>query len=253
MRPEIALLVLLPVSCFFFRPAACHCVPRTSPYAVPVNYSSHSSSSYVTSSSVPSKSSPPYSAPKASSLPSPPSEPPSPALPPSPPTTRPPQSAAPNSSSSIDLVNGVVFAICGHTDYADLCISSIRSLLPSSGSVDPVALLKLEMQALRTHLESARSAASDFLAGTEKRDPMHSILESCISLYDDVPDTLDNSLKALEARDKGTLNIMLGALLTDFDTCEQGFEDFDLESTLAVYDKTLAQLGSNCLAIAELI
>ncbi|XP_020102033.1 putative pectinesterase/pectinesterase inhibitor 26 [Ananas comosus] len=252
MRPEIALFVFLPVSCFFSGLAASHCVPRTSPYAVPVNYSSLSSS-YLTGSSVPPESSPPYSAPESSPLPSPPCESPPPASPPSPPTTLPPQSAAPNSGSSIDLADGVAIAICGHTDYPDLCVSSIRSLLPSSGSLDPAALLKLEMEAIRTHLKPARSAASEFFAGTKEGEPLHSIMEACINQYDDVPDTLDNALKALKAGDKGTLNSMLSALVTDFDTCEQGFEEFEMESTLAIYDKTLSQLSSNCLAIAELV
>lgn len=133
-----------------------------------------------------------------------------------------------------------------------MCLSTISVLLPAIGTIDAKTLLALEMKACRSHTEIARTQAAK-LASDGAGRPLASVLQSCTENYEDALDNLDAAAKALDERDKGTLNIMLSALIDDYGTCEDGFAEEGETSPMASYDDTLTKLASNCLALAELV
>ncbi|RRT60232.1 hypothetical protein B296_00016226 [Ensete ventricosum] len=278
MKPALALL--LPLSLLllhaFPRPATALCVPRNS--SNPINLaalpppSSTTTSSPATPSpalkspSQPSKPSqlPPSNATPTPATPSPPLKSSSPPTQPSQLTPSPPAFSQPAAVVSTQLPThlplpnllpfaGAVSALCGHTDYPEVCASSILPLQHPPGFVGPAALLKLQLQACRAQAEKARAhiAALSGLTGTKARDA--SSLQDCDDNYDDVLDNLDEAAAALASKDKGTLKTMLSALITDFSTCDDGFTEMAKVSPLAVIDDMLSKLASNCLAIAALV
>ncbi|KAG1365298.1 putative Pectinesterase inhibitor 4 [Cocos nucifera] len=266
MRPEIPLLLFLSLSSLL-RPAIPDCLPR------------NSSPTYLYDSSpLPAPASAPSPSPKSSRSPSPSPSPcparspsltptssspsvnptPSPAEEPSPSPVSPPvggPSLSPFSSPSTAPVHSsglpnAVVGMCHHTDYPDLCLSSISPLLPAFGTIDAKTLLTLEMKACRSYTETARTQAAKL---ANENPSVASILQSCTENYEDAFDDLDSSAEALAEGDKGTLNSMLSALLDDYGTCEDGFTEMSATSPMASYDDTLTKLASNCLALADLV
>ncbi|XP_010931743.1 uncharacterized protein [Elaeis guineensis] len=264
MRPELPLFLFLSLSSLF-HPATPACVPRNSSPAylylsspLPAPASAPSPSSKSSQSPLPSPrpfraqspSLTPASSPSVTPTPSPEEEPSlspvsSPVGGPSLSQFSSPSTAPVHSSDLPNAVEGM----CRHTDYQDLCLSSISALLPAFATIDAKTLLTLEMKACRYHTEIARTEAAKL--ANDSSNP--SILQSCTENYDDALDNLDSAAKALAEGDKGTLNSMLSALIDDYGTCEDGFTEMAATSPMASYDDTLTKLASNCLALAALI
>ncbi|KAG6518976.1 hypothetical protein ZIOFF_022463 [Zingiber officinale] len=78
-------------------------------------------------------------------------------------------------------------------------------------------------------------------------------LQVCSGSYDDALDNLNGARIAVKAQDKGTMNSMLSALVTDFSTCEDSFSEMNARSPQAAADKLLTKMASNCLALASLL
>ncbi|CAL9107661.1 unnamed protein product [Musa textilis] len=279
MKP--ALTLLLPLSLLlllllvaFPRPATALCVPRNS--SNPINLAAlpppSSTSSPATLSPAlesPSPASKPSQLPPSTTTPTPatPSPPlksssqpsqPSQLTPSLPAFSRPDAAVSTQLSAHLPLPSllpftGAVSALCSHTDYPDLCASSIQPLPHPPGLDGPAALLRLQLQACRAQAEKARAhiAALFSLPGTKARD--ESSLQDCDDNYDDVLDNLDEAAAALVSKDKATLKTMLSALVTDFSTCDDGFAETAKVSPLAAIDERLTKLASNCLAIAALV
>ncbi|WOL16429.1 vegetative cell wall protein gp1-like [Canna indica] len=143
--------------------------------------------------------------------------------------------------------------LCRHTDYADICVSSMEPFLAGAGAVDPAKLLILEMKAMRVKVQEALTKAGALANKPGMDSRSASYLQVCSDVYDDALDSLDAAEKALQVKDKGTLDSMLSGLITDFVTCEDGFDEADLASPMEADDGLLKKLGSNCLAFAELV
>ncbi|KAG6531823.1 hypothetical protein ZIOFF_005649 [Zingiber officinale] len=157
------------------------------------------------------------------------------------------------------LLNAAVAEFCKKTDYPEQCQSSAQHFLPAVGEakaaalVDTVAFLKVQMAACRAKAEAAQSSVAALLKQPGMNPMVASTLQVCDDSYSDAFDNLDATDKAVEARDKGTINSMLSALVDDFSTCEDGFTEMQDASPLAAFDGALSKLASNCLAIADLI
>jgi pectinesterase inhibitor-like protein len=255
--PPLIIIIVSLFSLIFFNSAQALCVPR--------NFSSNQAP--------PKPKSPPKKDPPAShvSAPSPPSELASPPfssetqtfiIPPSPGATPPTRrshhkehSRTPPSGSTSShhklppspihkSMNPAIKKICATTDNPSLCLSSIAPFL--FGKSDPLSVLAMAIKASLRHTKKAMSKASQLAAGA---DPSPSV-EDCKDSYSDALDNFQNAMDAIHPRDIGTINSMLSAALTDFDTCEDGFSG---DSPLSFYDDKGSKLASICLAIASLV
>lgn len=254
--PLIIIIIISLFSLIFFNSAQALCVPR--------NFSSNHAP--------PTPKSPPKKDPPAShvSTPSPPSELASPPfssetqtfiIPPSPRATPPTKrhhkqhSTTPPSGSTSShhklpptpihkSMNPAIKKICATTDNPSLCLSSIAPFL--FGKSDPLSVLAMAIKASLRHTKKAMSKASHLAAGA---NPSPSV-EDCKDSYSDALDNFQNAMDAIHPRDIGTINSMLSAALTDFDTCEEGFSG---DSPLSFYDEKGSKLASICLAIASLV
>ncbi|XP_059460976.1 pectinesterase inhibitor 10 [Corylus avellana] len=225
-------LIISFFSLVFFNSARALCVPR--------NSSNHHAS--------PPSHSPPKVDPPTShiSAPSPSVYPPSESVSPShspqgQPSTAP--SGSPLVSPSLPT-NPAIKKTCDATDYPALCLSTLAPF--PIGKTDPLSVLELAVRASIQHTTKALAKATQLAAGA---DSSESILD-CKDIYDDALDNFENAMDAIHPRDIGTVNTMLSAALTDFDTCEDGF---DGESPFSSYDDKGTKLASICLAIASLV
>lgn len=143
-------------------------------------------------------------------------------------------------------LNPAIKKICEATDYPLVCLASTAPFL--TGKVDVISVLEVAVKACSLHAKKALSIASKVV----KTEPgISAAVSDCMDMYNDVLDNIESAVDALSARDTGTFNSMLSAVLTDFGTCEDGFAGE--KSPLSEIDDKGTKLASNCLAIASLI
>ncbi|KAG0472085.1 hypothetical protein HPP92_016631 [Vanilla planifolia] len=91
----------------------------------------------------------------------------------------------------------------------------------------------------------AQRLSADPATGAKIRD----LLRNCIDTYDDALDNLEAANEAVRAGDAGTRDAMLSAMISNFGTCEDGFQEFTVKSPMAHWSQTLQNMTDNCLAI----
>ncbi|KAG6726299.1 hypothetical protein I3843_02G062400 [Carya illinoinensis] len=144
-------------------------------------------------------------------------------------------------------LNPAIKKICEATDYPLLCLASTAPFL--TGKVDVISVLEVAVKACSLHAKLALSIASKVLK--TKPGINSAAVSDCMEMYNDVLDNIESAVDALSARDTGTFNSMLSAILTDYGTCEDGFAG--QRTPLSEVDDKGTKLASNCLAIASLI
>jgi len=75
----------------------------------------------------------------------------------------------------------------------------------------------------------------------------------CQELYDDAVVNLEDAVNAVKSSDIATVNTNLSAAMTDYSTCNDGFEESGEPNPLAYVADKLTKMVSNCLAISTLI
>ncbi|CAA7017090.1 unnamed protein product [Microthlaspi erraticum] len=139
------------------------------------------------------------------------------------------------------MLSPEIKTICGKTDFPLLCESSISPLLTAQLIPDTTSVLVLAIQA-------SMNATKAAIATVQKLDAA-----DCQELYDDAVANLEDAVNALKARDIATVNTNLSAAMTDFGTCNDGFEESGEPNPLADVADNLTKMVSNCLAISTLI
>ncbi|KAF5737053.1 21 kDa protein-like [Tripterygium wilfordii] len=150
-------------------------------------------------------------------------------------------------------VDPLVKKVCASTDYSSLCESSIAPLLSGAkdATADAVAMLELVIKAASEHTKLAIAEAEKLIAAPTTPAKVLAMIKDCKDNYDDALDNYQSALDAIPARDIGTINSMLSAALTDYTTCDDGFEG--LKSPVAAIDRLLSKMASNTLAVASLV
>ncbi|XP_052136704.1 uncharacterized protein LOC127755103 [Oryza glaberrima] len=155
----------------------------------------------------------------------------------------------------MQALNPVVKALCGKTDHADLCESSIGQLPQQPpAQLDDIGVLRLSMNALRAKVQEAISVATNRMGAASGDEVSKDAMGDCLQMYDDMKSNLDSADAALKKGDKDTAHTMLDSARTDVDTCEDGFSEREgLKPIMGDLDKILAELSSNTIAIASAI
>ncbi|KAH7513468.1 hypothetical protein FEM48_Zijuj12G0203100 [Ziziphus jujuba var. spinosa] len=146
-------------------------------------------------------------------------------------------------------VDPAVKKICDSTDYPTLCLASLTPFL-IVGKTDPVSILELAIKASTQQAKLALEAATKLASAPNLPPRKASGLSDCQYMFNDALDNLESAMDAIPSKDYGTVNSMLSAVITDSETCEDGFTG---QSPLAEFDDKLRMMGSNCLAISSLI
>ncbi|CAH8259616.1 unnamed protein product [Arabidopsis lyrata] len=149
-------------------------------------------------------------------------------------------SAAP-SGINPPLLSPEIKTICGKTDNPLLCESSVSPLLTPQLKPDTSSVLIL---AIKASINATKAA----MATVEKAGA-----SDCQELYDDAVVNLEDAVNAVKSRDIATVNTNLSAAMTDYSTCNDGFEEAGEPNPLADVADKLTKMVSNCLAISTLI
>ncbi|XP_010486189.1 PREDICTED: predicted GPI-anchored protein 58 [Camelina sativa] len=139
------------------------------------------------------------------------------------------------------LLSPEIKTICGKTDFPPLCESSVSPLLPAQLKPDVSSVLVLAIQASVNATRAAMAIVEKLAA------------DDCKELYDDALANLEDATNAVKSRDFATVNTNLSAAMTDYSTCNDGFEEAGEPNPLADVGGKLTKMVSNCLAISTLI
>ncbi|KAK8918263.1 hypothetical protein KSP39_PZI021096 [Platanthera zijinensis] len=139
-----------------------------------------------------------------------------------------------------------------HTHFAQLCLKSIHEAEPALPTVNTATVLAALIKAVDAKTREARAVAQNLAAGSGFNARTVELLRDCIDFYGEALDHLESAKEAVRAGDPGTRDAMLSAMISDFSTCDEGFEEFGVKSPLAVWCQTLRNMTDNCLAIASL-
>lgn len=145
-------------------------------------------------------------------------------------------------------------AICSRTDNPVLCDNMLTSYLEGASSITPRSVLEAHMTACSDHTSKAAAFVTTLIANPLTLPIMSASLGVCKDNYADAQDNIDQARAALVAGDKSTVNIMMSAAMSDYETCEDGFMELPgVRSPIASFNDMLSKIGSNCLAIAEMV
>ncbi|KAL5759875.1 hypothetical protein ACOSQ2_018713 [Xanthoceras sorbifolium] len=135
--------------------------------------------------------------------------------------------------------NAAAVDLCKGSDFKDRCRSDIK------GATDPTKATELAIKAMLMETTRVREAAKKIGKSQE--------LDVCHEQIDDVFYNLNGALEFLQNQDKGSLNIYLSAVLTDFMTCDDAYEEIGEKSPFAKIAQTAKEMASNCLELASQI
>ncbi|KAJ4869655.1 Plant invertase/pectin methylesterase inhibitor superfamily protein [Raphanus sativus] len=139
------------------------------------------------------------------------------------------------------MLSPEIKTICSKTDNSELCESSVAPLLTAAVKPDASSVLVLAIQASINATKAAKPAVDKAAA------------PDCQELYDDAVANLEDAINAVNERDIATVNTNLSAAMTDYGTCNDGFEESGEPNPLADIADKLHKMVSNCLAISSLI
>ncbi|KAH0851769.1 vegetative cell wall protein gp1 [Brassica rapa] len=139
------------------------------------------------------------------------------------------------------LLSPEIKTICGKTDNPELCESSISPLLTAAIKPDASSVLVLAIQASINATKAVMPTVNKVAAA------------DCQELYDDAVSNLEDAINAVNESDIATVNSNLSAAMTDYGTCNDGFEESGEPNPLADVADKLHKMVSNCLAISTLI
>ncbi|CAN8269944.1 unnamed protein product [Cochlearia groenlandica] len=131
--------------------------------------------------------------------------------------------------------------ICSKTNNPSLCESSVTPLLTAHLKPDVSSVLVLAIQASIDATKAAMAIVVEVSA------------DECQELYDDAVTNLEDAINAVKSRDIPTVNTNISAAMTDYGTCDDGFEESGEPNPLGDVSDKLTKMVSNCLAISTLI
>ncbi|KAG9457863.1 hypothetical protein H6P81_002371 [Aristolochia fimbriata] len=170
------------------------------------------------------------------------------------PAGAPQQSAPSGGGSPLDsLLGAATKAICAKTDYPDVCESSLKPYKLDVGSISPTSVVGMLLRACTEQTSAATKEAAKLIADSSIDDTLRSYVKVCRESYSDALNNLEDAVAALASGDKNSFNIMVSAAMTDFVSCEDGFEEMDTVSPLKAFDGNLKEIASNILAVASAI
>ncbi|KAI4372025.1 hypothetical protein MLD38_010312 [Melastoma candidum] len=168
-----------------------------------------------------------------------------------------PTVALPESSVGDSTRTLPVSVLVKRFDLAAVCQDAFCRHLPRSvkgfvkGEPSLISVLNAEVDACAKETKAAIAKVeklSKAASSGEKKT-----LSICKENYEFAIDSLENVRKAISARDLGTLNAELGAVVTYASTCDDAYSESKYVSPLTEVDQTLMGLGSNCLEMAAQI
>ncbi|KAH0462519.1 hypothetical protein IEQ34_010094 [Dendrobium chrysotoxum] len=155
------------------------------------------------------------------------------------------------SATAINLDNSLKF-FCSHTDYSGLCIKSIKETAPRLKRANINIILAILMHAIDVRAREVRAFTLRLTKQSHSNARTLELLHDCVDAYDTALENLASATQAIKAGDIGTRDSMLSSMISNFDSCEDGFNEFAIKSPLTNRATILKNMVDNCLAIGEM-
>ncbi|CAN6363694.1 unnamed protein product [Urochloa humidicola] len=143
--------------------------------------------------------------------------------------------------------------VCGDTQYPEDCEESIAELPVGAGgaqpAADPVAVLRLAMEAVREKAIVAMNAATERMNTAGMEPVVKEALDDCAKSYMDIKAVLGLVDDALKRGDLATARTNLDSVETDITSCDDGFNERGTPSVMTDHDQELQKLASDLIAI----
>ncbi|KAL0919329.1 hypothetical protein M5K25_011417 [Dendrobium thyrsiflorum] len=159
--------------------------------------------------------------------------------------------AAHPSATAITSDNSLKF-FCSHTDYSALCIKSIRETAPRLKRANINIILAILIHAIDVRAREAKAFTLRLTKQSHSNARTLELLHDCVDAYDTALENLVSATKAIKAGDIDTRDSMLSSMISNFDSCEDGFNEFAIKSPLTNWTTILKNMVDNCLAIGEI-
>ncbi|KAG4949088.1 hypothetical protein JHK86_042327 [Glycine max] len=138
--------------------------------------------------------------------------------------------------------------ICSHTDYPDVCVSTITPFLGQN--FDLMNVLEAAIKACSYQAKFTISVVAKHMKVSPE---IAAALGDCKEQYSDALENLHRAMDAIQSQDLGTVTTMLSAVMADVSACESGFEEHKVASPMAHSEGMVSITASICLSIASLI
>ncbi|KAH7515690.1 putative invertase inhibitor [Ziziphus jujuba] len=131
--------------------------------------------------------------------------------------------------------------LCCKSDYPALCRSLIKGQTNPFGAAQTVVNhLIMETQRAKKHVARFGSSQSQ-------------VIGICQDSYDDALDNLHTCLGNLKGNDKGSFNSNLSAALSDFEVCNDGFNELGESSPVKDVNSLLENIADTGLYLESLV
>ncbi|RDX74759.1 hypothetical protein CR513_45449, partial [Mucuna pruriens] len=121
--------------------------------------------------------------------------------------------------------------ICSHTDYPDMCLSTLSPFLDHHFDLQNVLEASIKACSYQTNYTLSR-----VMAHMETSPEMAAMLADCKEQYKDALENLQRASDAIPSRDLGTITVMLSAVLAEVSACQSGFEELRSTSPMANWE-----------------
>ena len=138
--------------------------------------------------------------------------------------------------------------ICSHTDYPEVCVSTITPFV--GNDLDLMNVLEAAIKACSFQANFTISVVAKHMKASPE---MAAALEDCKEQYTSALENLHRAMEAIPSRDLGTVTVMLSAVLADVSACESGFEEQKTALSMPHSEGMVSITASICLSIASLI
>ncbi|KAI0496305.1 hypothetical protein KFK09_012425 [Dendrobium nobile] len=155
------------------------------------------------------------------------------------------------SATAVNSNNSLKF-FCSHTDYSGLCIKSIKEIAPRLKRANINIVLAILLHSIDVRARQGKAFTLWLTKQSRSSAKTLELLHDCVDAYDTALDNLASATKAIKAGDIDTRDAMLSSMISNFDSCEDGFNEFAIKSPLTDRTTVLKNMVDNCLAIGEL-
>lgn len=139
--------------------------------------------------------------------------------------------------------------ICGDTDHPVECLTTTVPFLDDKVAIEPVSILEVGIEAMNSKTKEALALATKISADPSTPKNVASALKSCIDNYNDILDSDKKVVEYINARDVYMLSMELSTNVENIHSCEDAFEEEEIESPIKEMNALLAKMISNSLAI----
>ncbi|KAK7412803.1 hypothetical protein VNO78_04439 [Psophocarpus tetragonolobus] len=143
-----------------------------------------------------------------------------------------------------------VYAICKGTTSPGVCYRTILPEVAGLAQFNIYKALEVEVVATQKEVQKTYDQILSLLGQAGNSKDTNDTLSDCKEQFEDMFDSIDDSIKLVAKRDAGEARFKFSAVLSYLASCT---DDFTAPSPIAAQENIISDLGGNCLDIMKAI